>query len=115
MRAPQSISSGSVVPRSRKELAAMTTMQSPPIPPEPNLTAGTLDYATPRTRVEAPPGNKLLVLAVSVAVALLGANAFADAAGFPVVRNPNSDAGAVMLRILSGIVVFLLSLAVVGA
>ena len=93
----------------------MTTMQSPPIPPEPHLTAATLDYANPRTRVEAPPGNKLLVLAVSVAVALLGANAFADAAGFPVVRNANYDAGAVMLRILSGIVVFLLSLAVVSA
>ena len=49
----------------------MTTMQSPPIPPEPHLTAATLDYANPRTRVEPPPGNKLLVLAVSVAVALL--------------------------------------------
>ena len=90
----------------------MSTMQSQPVSPAP---AAALDYAGPQTRVAAPPGQKLLVLALAVAAAFLGANAFADATGFPPVGNMGEQAGPIALRILCGLVVFLVSLAVLGA
>src|SRR5688500_10575201 len=90
----------------------MSATQSPPVPPTP---APALDYANPYSRDAAPPGNKLLVLAVSVAVAFLGANAFADAAGFSPVTRTDDGADVVVPRILCGVVLFVLSLAVVAA
>ena len=92
----------------------MSTMPSQPVPPAP---AAALDYASPQTRAAAaaPPGQKLLVLALAVSAAFLGANAFADATGFPPVGDMGDQAGPIALRILCGLVVFLVSLAVLGA
>lgn len=77
--------------------------------------APTLDYAGPQTRLLAPPGQKWLVFALAVAVAFLGANAFADAAGFPPIRDAGRDAHLVVLRILCGLVLFLVALVGIAA
>jgi hypothetical protein len=42
--------------------------------------------------------------AAALAIGVIGANAFADAAGLPIVTNPDRDAGYVFLRILCGMV-----------
>ena len=65
-----------------------------------------LDYASPRPADNSGRGYIGLAGALAVAVGFLGANAFADAAGFPIPRDPNRDAGYVALRVVCGLVVF---------
>lgn len=69
-----------------------------------------VDYATPRMAKGSSIPGVALVCVIAVAAAFLGAGRFADEVGFPPVVEINRDAGAVMLRILSGILVGLFSL-----
>ena len=69
-----------------------------PLPP--------LEYASPRPADSSDRGHIGLAAALALAVGFLGANAFADAAGFPVPRDANRDSGYVALRVLCGFVVF---------
>lgn len=75
-----------------------------------------IDYASPRAADSATAGRGYMGVAAALAAAIgfLGANAFADAAGFPRPRNPNDDAGYVALRVLCGIVVFIISFVVLA-
>jgi hypothetical protein len=78
------------------------------------LSASTLDYASPTAprQRDSLPGARLLTLAVSLAAALLSANAVADAAGFAPIPSDFRDgsaAGSVMLRILCGLIAGLLT------
>jgi hypothetical protein len=71
------------------------------------MTQGTMvvDYATPRAAQRRAIAGMGLVVAIAVVAALLGAGRFADEVGFPQVVNPGQDAGAIFLRILSGVIV----------
>jgi hypothetical protein len=71
-----------------------------------------LEYATPRAAGTGGRGYLGLAAALALAVGFLGANAFADAAGFPTPRNPERDSGYVALRVLCGVVVFVISFVV---
>jgi hypothetical protein len=72
-------------------------------------------YATPHPAAGAGRGGQLgLAAALALAIGFLGANAFADAAGFPVPENPNRDSGYVFLRVLCGVVVFFVSFVVLA-
>jgi hypothetical protein len=61
-------------------------------------------------KTDSVPGY--LVPAVAIAVGILGANSFADAAGFPPIVSGEQEPGHVMLRLVCAIVVGVLSAAV---
>jgi len=75
--------------------------------------ASPLDYATPQPRFRGnSPSHRLLVLAVALAAGFLEANAFADAAGIAPVSDPEREPGHVFFRIVCGIVVGFVALAI---
>ena len=73
-----------------------------------------IDYASPGPGARPGKGHALLAAALAVAVGFLGANAFADAAGFPAPEDSNRDAGYVALRVLCGVVVFAVAFVVLA-
>ena len=71
------------------------------------MTQGTMlvDYATPRAVQGRGIAGVGPVVAIAVVAAFLGAGRFADEVGFPQIVNADRDAGAIFLRILSGVIV----------
>jgi len=72
--------------------------------------ATTLDYANPQRRIPTP--HLSLVLALALAAAFLEANAFADAVGIAPVIDVERDPGHVFLRIICGVIVGFVALAI---
>ena len=92
--------------------------QQPPPPPttlaQPTNFSRTLEYAGPHTARPSGRGGRFLVFALALAAAVLGANAFADAAGFDP-GNFSRRPELVFVRVLCGIVVFIVAVALIGA
>ena len=76
------------------------------------ITNPPLDYASPRPPDHAGRGYLGLAAALALAVGFLGANSFADAAGLPAPRDASRDSGYIALRVLCGIVVFVVTFVV---
>ena len=68
-----------------------------------------IEYASPRPEATRGRPHWGLSAALALALGFLGANAFADAAGFPRPRENYHDEGYVALRVLCGVVVFVVS------
>jgi hypothetical protein len=75
---------------------------------------GSLSYASPMLKPDRHGVPVYLIVAGALAAGVIGANSFADAAGFPIVANADRDAGYVLLRIMCGVILALLTAALLA-
>jgi hypothetical protein len=75
--------------------------------------AAPLNYASPMPKPLLMPGY--LGPVVAIAVGVLGANGFADAAGFPAVVSAERDAGYIVIRVICGCIVAILTTAILAS
>jgi len=74
--------------------------------------AAALNYATPTATTKT---KNYLPRAIGIALGVLGANTFADAAGFPPIVDADRDAGYVFLRVICGIILAVVTTYLVSA
>jgi len=72
-----------------------------------------LNYATPMLKPRS--SQRYLPLAAAIAVGVLGANTFADAAGFAAVVDAEREPGHVFVRVVCGVILAFLAAVIVSA